>query len=318
MYYNHNLRTNIQEWKSRLYRATYDQFGHQIKYCFSNFDSNKVINGLIQEATAQYPYDTNTLKSASDEMENRHLQMSFANNIQHCSFCYQILKFIIELDKTFNLHMLTFFHHRDFEDAKKDIIEGYFTPIFYYLHDKLEKSNSVIYLLEKYKRRTEWFTSKKLLAEYSDANKNYEQIFEDDLRLFLFDQGIDYPFSTPKSTSGRADIIGSIDTSDPIVLEIKIFDRKKNYGKDRIIAGFSQIIKYTNDYNKEIGYLVIFNADNSELSFQLTENSRTFPPMVTLNNKCYFIITININTDNSASKIGKTEILTINEIELTK
>lgn len=318
MYYNHNLRTNIQEWKSRLYRATYDQFGHQIKYCFSNFDNNKVIAGLIQEAIAQYPYDTNTLKSVSDEMENGHLQMSFADSTQHSSFCYQILKFIIELDNTFNLHMLTFFRTGDFEDAKKDIIEGYFTPIFYYLHDKLEKSNSIIYLLEKYKRRTEWFTSKRLLSEYSDANKNYEQIFEDDLRLFLFDQGIDYPFSTPRSTSGRADIIGSIDTSDPIVLEIKIFDREKNYGKNRIVDGFSQIIKYTNDYNKDTGYLVVFNGDKAELNFQLTENNRTFPPMVNLNNKCYFIITININIDNSASKIGTTEIITINESELTK
>ena len=82
-------------------------------------------------------------------------------------------------------------------------------------------------MLEKYKRRTEWFTFSNLLEKYSTADKNYEQIFEDDLRLFLFDQGIDYPFSTPKSTSGRGDIIGSIDTNDPLIIEIKIFDRER-------------------------------------------------------------------------------------------
>ncbi len=35
MYYNHNLRTQLQEWKNRLYRATYEQFGHQLKYFYA-------------------------------------------------------------------------------------------------------------------------------------------------------------------------------------------------------------------------------------------------------------------------------------------
>lgn len=156
------------------------------------------------------------------------------------------------------------------------------------------------------------------MNKYSIAVKNYEQIFEDDLRLFLFDQGIDYPFSTPKSTSGRGDIIGSIDTNDPLIIEIKIFDRKKNYGKQRIIEGFSQILKYTNDYNKDIGYLVIFNADNAEIDFVLNENTKIFPPMVLFNNRTYFLIVINLYTGVSASKIGTTESIVITENELTK
>lgn len=32
MYYNHNLRTDLQEWKNRLVRADYNQFGNQLKY----------------------------------------------------------------------------------------------------------------------------------------------------------------------------------------------------------------------------------------------------------------------------------------------
>ena len=108
--------------------------------------------------------------------------------------------------------------------------------------------------------------------------------------MFLFDQGIDYPFSSPKSTSGRADIIGSIDTSDPIVLEIKIFDRTKGYGKNRIKDGFTQVVKYANDYNKEIGYLVIFNADSGEINFKFPDKNNLFPPMITFNHKTFFFI----------------------------
>jgi hypothetical protein len=140
-------------------------------------------------------------------------------------------------------------------------VHDFILPITNYLHDKLNKSSSTMYLLEKYKKRTEWFNKNILFEKYKSAEKEYEQIFEDDLRLFLFDQGIDYPFSTPKSTSGRADLIGAIDTSDPLIIEIKIFDRGKKYEINRIVKGLTQIKDYTNDYNKDFGYLVIFNLE---------------------------------------------------------
>ncbi len=320
MYYNHNLRTNLQEWKSRLYKANYEQFGHQLKYCLSNIENNKLLKSLINDAVIKYKYDKLRLENVLENYNYKGRQMDFENETQHSSFCYQFVNYVIEYLKTTNnnkIHDLIIFHDGSFEETKKYIIEQFITPIFYYFNDRLEKSNSVIYLLEKYKRRTEWFTDKQLLNLYNTSNKNYEQIFEDDLRLFLFDQGIDYPFSTPKSTSGRADIIGSIETSDPLIIEIKIFDRQTGYGKDRIIGGFSQIIKYTNDYNKDIGYLVVFNTDKAEIDYSFKENNNFFPPMLTLNNKTYFFITVNLNRENSASKVGKSEIITITEDELT-
>ena len=136
--------------------------------------------------------------------------------------------------------------------------------------------------------------------------------------MFLFDQGIDYPFSTPKSTSGRADIIGAIDTSDPLIIEIKIFDRQKGYGKNRIKEGFTQILKYINDYNKDAGYLVLINTDKAELDFRFAEKNSFFPPMLICNNKSFFFITINLFQEESASKSGTTEVIEINDDELTK
>jgi hypothetical protein len=318
MYYNHNLRTSLQEWKNRLYKAPYEQLGHQLKYCIGNIESSKILNGFLTEAILKYPYSEEQLKNIVDAREYGRPDMAFENEIQHASYCYQMLKHFIKICNSYNLHQFTIFIGRDFEDTKKSMIEEYITPIFYYFHDKLDRSNSVVYLLEKYKRRTEWFTFNPLLEKYLNATKNYEQIFEDDLRLFLFDQGIDYPFSTPKSTSGRGDIIGAIDTEDPIVIEIKIFDREKGYGKNRITEGFSQIIKYANDYHKDTGYLVIFNVDKAELDFVLTEKNNIFPPMVVFNNKTYFLIVINLYNGISASKIGATEVISINQNELTK
>jgi hypothetical protein len=318
MYYIHNVRTNLQDWKNRLYRAPYEQFGHQLKYCVNNVETNKLLFTIIQGNILKYPYTDDYLQNIADAYERSVPDLSFVNEVQHSSHCYQLLKHFIKTAETHDLHTLTAFYGRDFEDTKKNIIEGFITPIFHSLHDELDKSNSTIYLLEKYKRRTEWFTCIQLMQQYSSAEKNYEQIFEDDLRLFLFDQGIDYPFSTPKSPSGRGDIIGSIDTNDPLIIEIKILDKEKGYGKNRVIDGFSQIIKYTNDYSKDVGYLVIFNTDAVEIDFSLKEKSNTFPPMVVFNNKTYFLITINLNREVSASKIGKTEAIIINESDLTK
>ena len=316
-YSNHNLRTDLQEWKNRLYRATYAQFGNQLKYLLNNLDSNSQIKGLIQEAINKDTFSKEDLDEITENMRSGS-DIEFESEIQQTAYCYQFLKYIIKEAKHYNLHSLTIFYGKDFNDRKTKIVEDYISPIVYYLHDKLDKSNSTIYLLEKYKRRTEWFTRKEIFEKYKTANKGYEQILEDDLRLFLFDQGIEYPFSTPTSASGRADIIGEIETDDPLVIEIKIFDRDKGYGKERIKDGFNQIVKYANDYNKDVGYLVIYNMDKAELNFNFVENSNIFPPSIQFNNKVFYFVVINSAINLTASKSGTIEEIEITEKELTK
>ena len=316
-YSNHNLRTQIQEWKNRLYRSTYQQFGNQIKFTLTNLEENTQIKTLLSEASIKYIFPKEQIDQ-SIEQRHRVPDVSFFNEMHQAAFCHDFLKYIIEkVGNNYNLHSFTIFRNSDFDKTRSEIIEDYFTPIFNYLHDRLDKINSTIFLLEKYKRRTEWFKKAELNNIYNTSTKNYEQIFEDDLRLFLFDQGIDYPFSTPLSASGRGDIIGEIETDDPLIIEIKIFDRRKGYGKDRIKDGFSQIIKYANDYNKDVGYLVIYNLDNAELNFKLSEN-KIFPPSLMFNGKIFYFIVINCYNDKSASKSGTTDEVVIIEEELTK
>lgn len=315
-YANHNLRTNLQEWKNRLYRSTYDQFGFQFKYILNNFDNNLQIQALINDAIIDYLFSQEDFNNRINTY--RSPELIFENETHQAAYCYQFLKHFVEKNGNYNIQNNTFFLCRDFDDTKTKIIEEYISPIIYYLHDKLEKLNSTIYLLEKYKKRTEWFTQGNVLSAYKTATKNYEQILEDDLRLFLFDQGIDYPFSTPMSASGRADVIGEIETDDPLIIEIKIFDREKKYGKDRIKDGFSQILKYTNDYNKDVGFLVIFNMEEVEINFKFSEQTKVFPPSLLFNNKTYYFVVINCGFTNSASKSGITKEIEIAESELTK
>jgi hypothetical protein len=315
-YSNHNLRTDLQEWKSRLYRSTYQQFGHQLKYFFQNINGSKQLYGLLNEAVNQHFIAPEKLTELNDDIDNGK-PIIFESEIDQAAFCYQFLQYFFLKHETYDLHHFMTFQRKGFEDTKSRIIEDYISPIVYYLHARLDKSNAIIFLLEKYKRRTEWFTKEDLLNRYQKATKSYEKIFEDDLRLFLFDQGIDYPFSTPSSASGRADIVGAIETDDPLIIEIKIVDKERGYGKERIKGGFTQIVKYANDYSKDVGYLVIFNLDNSSINLKLDDSRKTFPASFHYENKTFYFIVINCSNSESASKSSTIKELTITKDELT-
>lgn len=77
------------------------------------------------------------------------------------------------------------------------------------------------------------------LGYNSRAQKNYtngqlQNAFESinkTIELSDIDDWKQYSFSTPSSSSGRADIIGEIDTEDLIIIEVKIFDSTKGYEK---------------------------------------------------------------------------------------
>lgn len=317
MYYNHNLRTNLQEWKNRLYRAPYEQFGHQIKYFSNNLDGEKIIVSLLKEACIQYAFSDDKIEEYIKHSESGG-DISFDNETEHAAYCYQKLKYLGQKYGYSKIQNLMIYIGQGFDETRGNIVEQLVAPIVYFVHDKIEKSSSTIYLLEKYKKRTEWFTKDELMTKYRQLTKSYEQIFEDDLRLFLFDQGIDYPFSTPKSTSGRADIVGAIDTTDPLIIEVKLLDKEKNYGKNRIKDGFNQIVKYTNDFNKNFGYLVLFNIDNLEVNFKFSDSKKTFPPMLTFGDKTYFFVVVNLFSGETASKQGQLESVEVSEDDLVR
>lgn len=314
MYYHHNLRANIQEWISRLHKANYKQFGNQLKYFMDKIEGEAVTNQILQECCRKYEYTEENLDEIIESMDHGR-SINFNNEAEHAAFCFQLLKFLGTKDSYHQVQNYGLFIGHGFDETRSNIIDILVSPIVYFLHDSVDKSMSTIYLLEKYKKRTEWFTKSQLLEKYLEASKSYEQIFEDDLRLFLFDQGVDYPFSTPRSPSGKADIVGAVEANDPVIIEIKILDKEKNYGKARIKDGFTQIVSYTKDYNKDFGYLVLFNIDNINFTFKFSD-LKEFPPMITYGNKTYFFVVINLFSDKSASKLHGVESIDISENDL--
>ncbi|AVR46039.1 hypothetical protein C7S20_12675 [Christiangramia fulva] len=315
MYYNKNLVQNINDWYIRVQNSTLDNFQFDLKFLLKNIEDNATIKGIITEAEKKYFLNEQELKKLDDDLQFQFYEIGTESLEHRASICYQVTKYLAK-KYNFNIHRLTHFYFGNYHENQKRICSDLILPFLQFIADSLENHNSIVYLLEKYKKRTEWFTAEKLLNQYTSQNKNYEDSLEDDLRMFLFDQGIDYPFSTPKSKSGRADIVGNINTSDPLIIEIKIFDRQKKYGKHRISEGFTQIRQYTENYNKTQGFLVIFNFDKAQINLDLNGNKGFYPPMLTINHKNYYFIVIDVAERKSASKIGKSDMISVTQEDL--
>jgi hypothetical protein len=70
-------------------------------------------------------------------------------------------------------------------------------PLFDYLSERIGEDSSVLFLLERYVRRVEWFERERLHEAYAADTRQGEKVYDEDLRRFLFDQGINMPFSQP-------------------------------------------------------------------------------------------------------------------------
>lgn len=138
-------------------------------------------------------------------------------------------------------------------------------------------------LLLRYKHRTEWF-HREYLWELAHSGRSAERNLALELYAYLYDQGIDFNIET-ESIRGRIDLIAAQYSSDPLLLDVKVFDgesRDKHY----ICKAFRQIYTYTQHFNEPFGYLVIFDIAENELRFSL-QQSLSNVPVVVHNHKRY-------------------------------
>lgn len=200
--------------------------------------------------------------------------------------------------------------------------ETYIYPFVNYFLQKLDDFHVVLNLMIKYKAKREWFYKQIFFDQYKKAcsKSKGENFLEMDFRAYLFDNGIRFPFSSPQSPSGKADVVANINSSDPLVLEVKFIDKSLNYGIEKLKGGTFQIIEYLNDYQKEIGFLLIFNADDKWIKVNLPECEEKFPQYIKFNGKLIYVIAVNINPSglySSASNIKEYEIIELKSDELS-
>lgn len=201
------------------------------------------------------------------------------------------------------------------DDMGRGLTEAVVRPFFDYIGERLGDESSVLYLLERYVRRMEWFDREALYGRYEANTQQGEKVYDIDLRRFLFDQGLNMPFSQPKSASGLSDALGELDTEDPLVCEIKLFDAG-SHDKRGIVSGIHQVINYAQDYGKKSAYLLIINLSGRPLDLPTDLSEKVWPPTVDVGGVRVHLIAVRALPTASASKMGKTKPVTLTRQDL--
>ena len=200
-----------------------------------------------------------------------------------------------------------------------DLNDTVLNPLVNYLDDRIDDTGNLLYLLQRFKLKAEWFRQHELQQMYLDDTASGEAHLDRVLREALFDGGVDFPFSQPDSPSGRADVVSLDDPEDPLVLEAKVFDPDRGKGKSHLRQGFHQVLRYANDYQQSVGYLVAFNCSGNQLVWPSEDSAEgEFPPRIVHDGKTFFLIAIDIGIDReSASKERPSGRAVISRSELT-
>ena len=132
----------------------------------------------------------------------------------------------------------------------QDFNEAILDPLVGYLHERIEDSGNLLYVLERFKMKVEWFRAQEFFECYEAGG---EAALDLALRESLFDGGVEYPFSEPVSPSGKTDVLALLESEDPLVLEVKVFDGQSR-GVSVVSQGFHQLTRYAHDLNQSVGY----------------------------------------------------------------
>jgi hypothetical protein len=191
------------------------------------------------------------------------------------------------------------------DDRSRAFAQTIFHPLFDFLIEQVGTQSSVLYVLERFLRRVEWFDRKQLYERFTRNRRVGEEIYNLDLQRFLFLDGNYITYAKARSASGEPDLVGDLDTDDPLVCEGKIFDGDGR-GKHYLAKGVNQIIQYANDHNKNVAYLVIFNITGELLQLPSDGPGKVWPPHIDESGvRVYFVTIRALPPETTASKQGK-------------
>jgi hypothetical protein len=173
----------------------------------------------------------------------------------------------------------------------------------------------VLYTLERYVRRVEWFERDELYQRYQADRQKGEEVYDRDLRKFLFSEGINMPFSRAESASGLSDVLTDLDTGDPFIGEVKLFDAD-SHGKRELATGLNQAAAYAQDWGKTAGYLIIVNLSGRPLELPTDGTKGAWPPCLDLGGVRVYLVAVRALPTPTASKQGKPQPVAISRDDL--
>lgn len=192
------------------------------------------------------------------------------------------------------------FGRHQIDDNARMLTERVLAPLLDYLSERVGRDSNLLYVLERYVRRVEWFERERLFTEYKAMQSTGEKVYDRDLRKFLFSEGINMPFSQASSASGLSDVLTDLDGDDPLVCEVKLFTGDKR----GVSAGVNQVVHYAQDHSKSSAYLVIINLTGRPLQLPSDGPEGVLPRYLDLSGVRTYLIPVRALPQESASKLG--------------
>jgi hypothetical protein len=304
MRYQQDLQVALRERLRRLMTAHHDDFGHQLDLTTEWISKRPALMAILTSAERVEP-DLNHDEWAKG-LADRQLTWPARTEEGKVTLVWGLMKYLAKDEiASSDWRMMQFTFASQMSEVPREMTERLFAPLFDFLTEHVGEDSSILYILERYVRRVEWFERDALFADYSKDTRRGEEVYDRDLRKFLFSEGINMPFSQAKSASGLSDVLTELDSDDPLVCEVKLFDAD-NHGKREIAAGLNQVTHYADDYGKTSAYLVIINLSGRALDLPTDGEPNTWPRHIDLGNVRTYLIPVRaLPPQASASKLGK-------------
>ena len=301
MIYLRDLRVRLQDRRNRMHRIDMIQYEAELGQFLDHLDNTPYIRSLLDLLHSCEPLDFEKWKS--EEGAGRRVMLP-ASETERAKICHLILQECAS--DTEGRAAIgwggKFCISTKYAEMYEAVTNSVLDPLVNYLHDRIDDSSHVLFALERFKFKVEWFRQEELHRRYENDTTRGEANLNLVLREALFDYGIDYPFTEPVSPSGQTDVVAMLDSSDSLVLEVKVFDPGRQRGKRHVCQGFHQVNRYADDYQQNVGYLVVFNCSDRQIVFP-SEAGGEVPPRITHAGKTFFLIAVDVNPNRaSASK----------------
>jgi hypothetical protein len=197
----------------------------------------------------------------------------------------------------------------------RDFAEQVVRPLFDFLDEQIGDGSSVLYALERYVRQVEWFDQQRLYDEFQANTRQGEDVYDRHLREFLFREGFDMPYSQLHSPSGQSDVLAGLESDDPLVCELKVYDGE-NRDIGHVASGVTQALQYARDHGKAAAHLVIINLTTRPLQLPSDGPEKAYPPYLDLPGARVYLIQVRGLPRESASRQGRTEPLIVQRAQL--
>lgn len=303
MRFQEALQVRLQERYRRLAKSSVDTYAANTKYFLTWADSIPALAAVLASIERAEPRLDPDAWFKAAEQERRGNEWP-ETEVGRAKLVLHILRSIAA--GTVEPHRVgwTFSDERNGNDALRDFSSEVVEPLIEYLQEKLGADSDMLYVLERYRRSVLWFEQARLWAAYEADRGRGEATYDEDLRRFLFDQGVDYPYSQPVSPSGRADVVAQVDVDDPLPMEVKLFDGG-TYGPAYLAKGLAQSLRYAEDYGKTEAYLVVFNLTERPIELPTDDVDAGWPERVSVAGITVFLVIVQAAPRPSASKAGQ-------------